>query len=86
MRVEVEVEETTIENEDGREQPGVVVTCTRCHDTAESFGTGEPSVKRACVVLRENCSRRERNFYVVPDLSGDGGDGGDGGEESWSPF
>lgn len=66
MKVRCEVEEDDIE-EGGKELPGVRVTCGRCSATAESFGTEEKSVKRCLVLLRENCSNGESNFYVVED-------------------
>ncbi len=63
MRVECEVEEVTLENDDGREVDGVEVTCGRCGHTEESFGTSEASVRRCCALLRERCPRGEGNFY-----------------------
>lgn len=61
------VEETEIENENGHEQPGVRVTCSRCDHTVQSFGTGKASERRCAVLLREECPMNERNFYVVGD-------------------
>lgn len=65
MNVDCEVEETTLERDDGREQLGVRVTCSRCSHTVESFGIESPSLRRCAALLREQCPRRERNFYVV---------------------
>ena len=64
MKVDVDVEETTIENENGREQAGVIVTCTRCDHSVEVFGVTESSIKRGCATLRDECPNSERNFYV----------------------
>ena len=64
MKVICEVEETTLENESGREIPGVVATCSRCQHTTESFGTGDASRRRCLVLLREECPHHEDNFYV----------------------
>jgi len=44
---------------------GVEVTCTRCNHTEESFGTGDASLIRCAALLRENCPRKEKNFYKV---------------------
>ena len=44
---------------------GVVVTCDRCGHSEESFGTGEPSLKRCAYLLRENCPGDEQNYYEV---------------------
>jgi ribosomal protein S27E len=64
MKVEVEVEEVQIETDDGRLVDSVKVTCSRCQHEVEVFGTSDASVKRGCVMLREECPRGERNFYV----------------------
>lgn len=45
-KVECEVKEGEIENEEGRMVDGVTVTCPRCDHTVESFGTSERSVRR----------------------------------------
>lgn len=65
MRVPCNVEFTQIENERGFPVDGVCVTCTRCGEEAESFGTGEASIKRCFVLLREQC--HEDNFYYDED-------------------
>ncbi len=66
MRVECEVAEVDIDNEDtGQVQEGVLLTCSRCDHMEESFGTSEKSVRRCLVLMRENCEFNEENFYVV---------------------
>jgi hypothetical protein len=44
---------------------GVEVTCDRCGHSEQSAGTHEGSVSRCAFLLRENCPRGEKNFYVV---------------------
>lgn len=44
---------------------GVELTCDRCGHSEESFGTGDASLMRCALLLRENCPRGEKNFYVV---------------------
>jgi hypothetical protein len=61
-RVPVSVEEADVENDEGRMIPGVIVTCDRCGESVEVFGTEDDSIKRGCVMLREQCG--SRNFYV----------------------
>ena len=61
-KVEVEVESITMVNDDGYDQEGVRVSCTRCSSYADVFGTSEKSIKRGCVMLSEKCA--ESNFYV----------------------
>lgn len=63
MKVECEVEEADLPNDRSGTQPGVIVTCTRCAFAVKVFGTGEASIKRGCVMLREECPEDERNFY-----------------------
>lgn len=64
MKVECEVDYTELENAEGREVPGVIVTCSRCSHSEESFGQGEASVRRCFALLRENCPNREENYYT----------------------
>ena len=65
MRVEVEVDETELENDEGRDVPGVIAHCERCDHETESFGTSDRSVRRCLVLLREECPLGEQNFYVA---------------------
>ena len=44
---------------------GVEVTCDKCGHSEESGGTSDGSLSRCASLLRENCPRRESNFYVV---------------------
>lgn len=65
MKVKCSVEEEDIEREGGNgTTPGVVAVCTRCDHRTESFGTGEASIKRCLVLMREECPNDEENFYV----------------------
>lgn len=64
MDVEVDIEEADLENDEGREQSGVIAVCSRCGHTVESFGTGDRSRRRCLAMLREECPQDERNFYV----------------------
>lgn len=61
MRVKCEVEYTELENDRGFPVDGVIVTCSRCERSEESFGQTEASVKRCFVLLKEGCD--ENNFY-----------------------
>jgi hypothetical protein len=65
-RVEAVVTEEVLEGDYGP-QDGVVATCTRCDHQTESFGTGDASIRRCLVLLREECPRGERNYYVDED-------------------
>jgi hypothetical protein len=66
-RVRCTVREVTVENDDGHEVDGVEVTCSRCDHATQSYGTGENSVRRCLVLLREECPEGEENFYVSED-------------------
>jgi len=71
MKVHCEVEEVELDNDSGREVPGVRVTCSRCGHSTESFGTAEPSVRRCYALLREECPNGEHNYYCEdPDNPG----------------
>jgi hypothetical protein len=73
MRIPVIVEEITLENDDGYEVASVAVTCTRCRETVEVYGTSDASIRRGCVTLHERCE--ENNFYVYDDRAwGPGGE------------
>jgi hypothetical protein len=63
-KVQVDVEEVELENDCGVMIEGIKVTCGRCGHEVEVFGTSDASVKRGCVMLRDECPRGERNFYV----------------------
>lgn len=67
MRVHCEVEYVELENNDGREVPGVCVSCTKCGHETESFGEGEASVKRCLALMREECPEGDSNFYSTED-------------------
>jgi hypothetical protein len=64
MQVNVEIEEDEFDG-DHAAVAGLRVTCLRCGREVEVFGTDEQSAKRGAVMLREECPRGERNFYVV---------------------
>lgn len=64
-RIEVEIDEVMLENEDGKEVEGILATCTECDHEVEVFGTSDASVKKACVMLREECPMGQENFYAA---------------------
>lgn len=68
MRVECEIIEGDLENEDGRPQSGIEVHCDRCGHYVEVFGCSIRSIKRGCVMLREECPMDEDNFYVMKEF------------------
>lgn len=61
-RVPCEVEYTELEGDYGM-VAGVVVTCTKCGEEAESFGQTDASVRRCFALLHEQCN--EDNYYVA---------------------
>ena len=64
-KIDCQVDEIEMENDEGRTIAGVGVTCSECGHTTESFGTGSKSIARCLVMLREECPEMEENFYVV---------------------
>jgi hypothetical protein len=67
MNVPCEVVETELENDSGLMIDGVEVICSRCGHFTESFGTGRASIRRCLALLREECPKKERNYYEAPD-------------------
>lgn len=63
-RVKCEIEETKLENDQGRSIPGITATCSKCDHQTESFGTSEASILRCLALMREECPENENNFYV----------------------
>lgn len=66
--VMVKVSSVMLTNDSGREIPGIEVTCPRCGHTVECFGRSDRSVKRSCILLKEECPRGETNWYTTPEL------------------
>jgi hypothetical protein len=54
VEVEIEIEEVTLENEDGIEVDGVRATCTACDHTTESSGTSGRSRRRSRTRSRQS--------------------------------
>jgi hypothetical protein len=70
MQVTVATAKTIVKNEAGREVEGLILTCSRCGETVEVFGTSDASVRRGFVKLREGC-KEKTNFYVEEELQRD---------------
>jgi hypothetical protein len=63
MRVLCDVQQTELDGDYGSVD-GISATCSRCGHETQSFGTGEASIKRCLVLMREECPEGEKNFYV----------------------
>jgi hypothetical protein len=61
-RVAVSVEEDEVEHEDGGMIPGVIVTCEECGESVEVYGTSDASIRRGCIMLKEQCG--SDNWYT----------------------
>lgn len=64
MKVTCEISYIELDNEEGYPVDSVSAQCTRCDHETESFGQGENSIKRCLVLMRDECPKGERNFYV----------------------
>jgi hypothetical protein len=64
MRVTVATAKAFVKDEYGREVEGLLLTCSRCGESVQVFGTAGASVKRGFVKLRAGCREKGRNFYV----------------------
>jgi len=67
VKVEVEIVEIELENDNGIPIDSVEATCTRCDHQTESYGTGDASRRRCLALMREECPEGESNFYVDAD-------------------
>lgn len=67
LKIECTLEHVELENDEGREVEGVVVTCTRCGHKTESYGQGPNSVKRCLALMREKCPDGLDAFYTIGD-------------------
>lgn len=65
MKVECQIKRDTIHDEHGRLIEGVVATCDRCGHRTECSGTTERSIRRALVLMRQECLKGEKNFYAA---------------------
>lgn len=64
-RVECEVEEVDLVNEEGRKVRGIRATCGECGHKTESFGTSDRSKTRCLMLFKEECPEAQKNFYVA---------------------
>ncbi len=65
MKVETAIEEADVDADYGTVF-GLIVTCKRCGHSVKAGGAHEGSAARAAAMLRDECPRGERNFYVTP--------------------
>ncbi|MFM9962884.1 MAG: hypothetical protein ACKV2Q_16865 [Planctomycetaceae bacterium] len=63
MIITCELGTTTTENENGKEVESTLARCSRCGHETTSFGTSNGSIKRCLWLMRQECPRREQNFY-----------------------
>lgn len=62
--VAASIDSVEIENEDGVVIDSTQATCSRCGYETESYGDSAASVRRCLALLREECPKRQSNFYV----------------------
>lgn len=68
-QVECQIERVTLYNDDNRQVFGIEATCSRCDHVTQCFGTTSRSVRRALLMMREDCPRNEENYYKADDES-----------------
>lgn len=71
MRIRCAIEECDLEDDAGREVAGIRATCSRCDHETTAYGTGERSVRRALVAMREECPEDESNYYAADEDGGE---------------
>jgi hypothetical protein len=65
VRVEVEIYEDEVENDDGYFVSGLRLTCNRCGHEVTASGTSDGSARYGAVKLSQECPNGERNYYIV---------------------
>jgi hypothetical protein len=65
VRINADVEQTELENDEGYPVDGLTITCSRCGHRVEVFGTSGASARRGAIMLREECPEGGGNFYAV---------------------
>jgi len=55
------------ETDDGRVVECTYAVCSRCKLETMAYGTGAGSVSCALAMLRDECPRKEKNFYMDED-------------------
>lgn len=63
-RIGCNVDFTTKPGNYGRPTDVCRVTCSRCGNSTESFGSSEKSVRRCMLMLSKSCPRGEKNYYT----------------------
>jgi hypothetical protein len=63
-KIKCSIEEDMSENDYGTDSPCIIATCSKCDHVTESFGTGEPSIKRCLALMNEECPYNESNLYA----------------------
>ena len=63
MRVAAAIDYAELPGDYSDTVEGVCATCSRCGHETESFGTGDASIRRSLLMLRESCPRGEHNYY-----------------------
>lgn len=64
IKIECYVEKVLLPGPSGREIEGVEVTCSKCHESRTSFGTGSRSITRCLAMLNNSCPLGEDNIYA----------------------
>jgi hypothetical protein len=65
MEVTCSIDYCELENDDGRAIDSVSVTCSRCDHETQSYGDSSASVRRCLLLMRDECPRGERNWYIA---------------------
>ena len=64
MKILVEADHVDLDGDHGPVE-GLRLTCERCGHEVEVFGISEASEMRGATMLREECPKKENNFYVI---------------------
>lgn len=65
--VKCDIEESSEPNDYGTETDCVIAICSKCGHEVMSYGVTDDSIRRCLAVMREECPRGEKNFYIEDD-------------------
>jgi hypothetical protein len=65
--IKCHVDYIQMKNEQGILVNSVLLTCSKCRHQTTAYGRKEQSLQRAAARLRDECPRKEKNFYEIED-------------------
>ena len=61
--VDCDITDIEMDGSNGYPVASVLAECRICGFVTSSYGTSEASIRRCLAMMREECPRRQRNYY-----------------------